>query len=68
MPYNHNQDLPDSITQHLPEHAQTIFRKAFNNAYLEYDGNEVRAFKTAWAAVKQTYTKNDAGIWVIKPN
>jgi len=63
MPYQTNSDLPSSITNNLPEHAQTIFRKAFNNALKEY-GTEEQAFKVAWAAVKKTYIKNAQGIWV----
>lgn len=65
MPYNSNQDLPAEITKHLPEHAQSIFRKAFNNALDEYS-DEVRAFKTAWAAVKRNYVKGHDGMWVKK--
>lgn len=33
MPYQNKDDLPKSITDYLPEHAQSIFRKAFNNAH-----------------------------------
>ena len=65
MPYLSNQDLPKSITDHLPEQAQTIFRKVFNHAYEEY-GTEEQAFKVAWAAVKKEYEKNDQGAWVKK--
>ncbi len=65
MPYETNSDLPMSITDALPEHAQTIFREAFNNAYQEY-GNEEQAFKVAWAAVKKEYEKNKEGEWVKK--
>lgn len=65
MPYARNDDLPKSITDHLPEHAQTIFRKAFNNAYEQY-GTEIQAFKVAWAAVKNEYEKNADGHWVNK--
>lgn len=65
MPYETNQDLPSSITNHLPEHAQTIFRKAFNNAYDQYDSEEL-VFKVAWAAVKKVYEKNEVGMWVEK--
>ncbi len=63
MPYHDNSDLPDSIKNHLPEHAQTIFRKAFNNALIQY-GNEEQAFKVAWGAVKKEYEKDAQGQWV----
>ena len=32
MPYANNDDLPPSVRDHLPFHAQDIFRAAFNNA------------------------------------
>ncbi|MFA5999182.1 MAG: ChaB family protein [Candidatus Babeliales bacterium] len=65
MPYKTNDDLPKSISDHLPEHAQTIFRKVFNNAYEQYE-SEQQAFKVAWAAVKKEYEKNEQGQWVAK--
>jgi cation transport regulator len=65
MPYNSNNDLPASIRDHLPEHAQTMFREAFNNAHKQY-GTEEQAFKVAWSAVKQKYEKNSEGKWVEK--
>ena len=33
MPYRANQDLPSSVREHLPNHAQDIYREAFNHAY-----------------------------------
>jgi cation transport regulator len=65
MPYNSIQDLPDSVRDHLPDHAQEIFRAAFNNALNEYGANdESRAFRVAWAAVKNEYEKDDkTGQW-----
>ena len=33
MPYGVNADLPPSVRSHLPEHAQDIFREAFNHAH-----------------------------------
>ena len=33
MPYRVNADLPPQVRDHLPEHAQAIFREAFNHAY-----------------------------------
>jgi cation transport regulator len=63
MPYAVNGDLPASVRDHLPEHAQDIFRAAFNSAYDEYSGDEERAFRVAWAAVKHSYVK-EGGQWV----
>jgi cation transport regulator len=60
MPYASNEDLPPSVRDHLPSHAQDIFRAAFNNAYDEYRGKprqEEIAFRVAWAAVKKRYHK-----------
>lgn len=66
MPYARNEDLPDSVREHLPEHAQDIYRAAFNHAWEEYKSPEDRrgdasreetAHKVAWAAVKQKYRK-----------
>ncbi len=66
MPYVTNADLSQKISEHLPEHAQTIFRKAFNNAYAQYHGDEEIAFRIAWTAVKKKYEKSESGQWVAK--
>jgi cation transport regulator len=60
MPYSSNEYLPPSVRDHLPPHAQDIFRSAFNSAYEEYSGDprqEEIAFRVAWAAVKRRYRK-----------
>ena len=60
MPYASNENLPPSVRDHLPLHAQDIFRAAFNSAYDEYSGDprqEEIAFRVAWAAVKKQYHK-----------
>ncbi|MGH6898284.1 MAG: ChaB family protein [Geminicoccaceae bacterium] len=66
MPYDRNADLPDSVRDNLPEHAQTIYREAFNSAFEEYRSatdrragasREETAHKVAWSAVKQKYEK-----------
>jgi cation transport regulator len=68
MPYARNEDLPPAVRNHLPEHAQDIFRAAFNSAFDEHAGEpdvEERAFRIAWGAVKKHYRK--AGDhWVAK--
>ena len=75
MPYDKIDDLPKNIRSNLPNHAQEIFKEAFNNAWDEYKeledrkGNatrEVTSFKVAWAAVKKNYHKNDSGNWIKK--
>jgi len=65
MPYSSNQDLPPQVRTHLPDHAQAIFRKAFNAALDEYK-DEARAFQVAWAAVKKKYIKAADGAWIEK--
>ncbi len=61
MPYASNEDLPPSARDHLPPHAQDIFREAFNHAWLQYADRgaerEAIAFRVAWAAVKRSYRK-----------
>lgn len=60
MPYAINQDLPPSVRNHLPSHAQDIYREAFNHAWDQYAGNlrrEEIAHRVAWAAVKRRYRK-----------
>ncbi len=66
MPYRSNQELPESVKNVLPGHAQDIYHEAFDNAWAEYAdpskrrGNESLeevAHKVAWAAVKKRYEK-----------
>lgn len=58
MPYLSNADLPLGVRRHLPEHAQDIYREAFNHAYQRYGAaEEVRAHRIAWGAVKRSYEK-----------
>jgi cation transport regulator len=60
MPYDVNADLPGSVRSHLPEHAQDIFREAFNHAHAAHAHDarqEEAAFRIAWAAVKRAYEK-----------
>ena len=63
MPYAANEDLPPSVRDHLPEHAQSIFREAFNHAWQSHAGDEETAFRIAWAAVKRSYRRAD-GVWM----
>jgi cation transport regulator len=66
MPYQRNADLPPSVRGHLPDHAQDIYREAFNHAYSQLAGEhdrERRAHMIAWAAVKRSYVKDDSD-WV----
>lgn len=73
MPYKKIQELPESVRDNLPEHAQEIYKEAFNSAWEQYDQPEERrgdasreetAHKVAWAAVKKVYEKDEkSGKW-----
>ena len=72
MPYDRLQELPDSVRNVLPEHAQEIYRAAYNSAWDQYDkpserrddaSREETAHRVAWAALKQKYEKGDDGDW-----
>ena len=64
MPYATRNDLPGSVKDHLPAHAQDIYKEAFNSAWDEYDHEEERAHRVAWGAVKEKYHKDASGKWV----
>lgn len=57
MPYETNADLPPSVRHVLPDHAQDIYRDAFNNAWRARrgQGDEATLHRIAWAAVKRSY-------------
>lgn len=73
MPYKTVSELPDSVKNVLPDHAQDIYKEAFNSAYEQYkDPDERRddadreevAHRVAWSAVKKAgYVKGDDGKW-----
>jgi cation transport regulator len=64
MPYDRRSELPDSVKDNLPDHAQGIYKEAFNSAWEEHDHDEERSHRIAWGAVKKSYHKNDDGKWV----
>ena len=65
MPYATNAQLPERVRNDLPQHAQDIFRAAFNAAYERYGpSHEDKAFRIAWGAVKRNYVHRRARIWV----
>lgn len=64
MPYDRLSDLPDSVKDTLPKHAQEIYRAAFNSAWEEYKHDEPRAHRVAWGAVEHDYAKDEKrGKW-----
>lgn len=76
MPYDSKSELPENVRDSLPEHAQEIYRKAFNSAWEQYSDPEERrgdqsreatAHQVAWSAVKETYEKDeDSDEWKKK--
>jgi cation transport regulator len=76
MPYRTVQELPSNLRELLPEHAQEIFLKSFNNAWQEYQdamerpediSQEEMAFRVAWNAVTRKYAKNrQTGVWELR--
>ena len=72
MPYKNLSDLPDSVRDNLPRHAQEIYRAAYNSAWDEYKdpgerrddaSRETVSHRVAWSAVEQTYKKDNSGRW-----
>lgn len=72
MVYKRINQLPDSVKDNLPKHAEEIYKEAFNSAYEEYKDPEKRrgsesreevSHKVAWSAVKKVYEKGENGDW-----
>lgn len=64
MPYKSKSDLPESVRDALPAHAEEIYQAAYNNAYEEYGHDEARAHRVAWGAVEKKYHKDEkTGEW-----
>ena len=76
MPYDKVSELPDSVKDNLPKHAQEIYKEAYNSAWDQYKDAEDRrgdasreetAHRVAWSAVKNDYEKDDdSGKWKKK--
>ena len=69
MPYQTHSRRPPAVRSHLPEHAQDIFRQAFNQAFHAHQGEsrqEEIARRIAWAAVKRRYVKSEPR-WTERP-
>lgn len=72
MPYERIRDLPEPVRDHVPRHAQEIYKEAFNSAWEQYQDPDERrgdasreevAHRVAWAAVKEKYQKGEDGHW-----
>ncbi len=76
MPYSDVGDLPASVKDHLPKHAQKLYMEAYNNAWDRYkdsskrrgnSSHEETARRVAWTAVKKQYQKEESsGRWKRK--
>ena len=51
-----DEDLPGTLKR-SPKKAQRTYKKTLDSAEDTYDGDEERAHRTAWAAVKHSYEK-----------
>jgi cation transport regulator len=74
MPYDKLSELPDSVKDNLPKHAQEIYKEAYNSAWDQYAdpddrrgdaSREETAHRVAWGAVKEKYEKKN-GQWARK--
>jgi cation transport regulator len=72
MQYETTKQLPATIRDVLPDQAGEIYRKAYNQAWEEYDPDihmgldqQGLAHQQAWNAVKQEYVF-DLGQWNLK--
>jgi cation transport regulator len=72
MPYQDITELPENVRSVLPEHAQEIYKEAFNHAWDEYKDPDKRrdgadreevVHRVAWSAVKRKYEKGEDGQW-----
>ncbi len=76
MPYQKIEELPSTVRNVLPKHAQEIYLAAFNRAWDQYQAEEnvtntqsreTVSHKIAWTAVKDRYHKNsETGDWEAK--
>jgi len=56
VPVSKKRDLPGTL-QRSPKKAQRTYAKTLNSALETYDGDEERAERTAYAALKHTHEK-----------
>lgn len=60
MPYQTNSDLPASVTENIPAHAQDIYREGRTR--------EETVHAVAWSAVQQKYKKTKTANGLKKTN
>ena len=56
MPADDKPDIPSTL-ERSDDKAQRTYEKTLESAEEQYDGDEQRAHRTAWAAVKHSYEK-----------
>src|SRR5690554_5565920 len=75
MPYSKLSELPDSVRDNMPKHAQEIYKEAYNSAWDQYSDPDDRrgdasreevSHRVAWSAVKEKYEKGDDDKWHAK--
>jgi cation transport regulator len=76
MPFINKSDLPESVIDNLPQHAQVFYREAYISAWEQYRDPDKRrgdasreetAHRIAWSAVTNDYEKDDkSGKWKKK--
>jgi len=65
MPYSRNNDLPANIRRDLPREAQSVWRRAFNDAHSRYNDDSFAA-RVAWTAVRNAGWRKEGDSWVRK--
>jgi len=66
MRYRSIEELPFVCQYNLPEAAQQVYLDAFNDAWIT-SANELRAREQAFAAVRDSFVKDDeTGSWIEK--
>ena len=69
MLYQSELELPRDVREALPETAQDLYRRTYNDVWVKMGGPDTRdrdqaAHAAAWRSVKQSYIKNADGEWV----
>ena len=67
MAYQQLEDLPQEVTQKLPQHGQQLFMAAYNAAS-DNGMDEKSATKVAWDSVSNSYQEDKDGNWISIEN
>jgi cation transport regulator len=66
MSYSAVEELPNEVTEKLPQGAQQVFMAAFNAASSNGMSEEA-AMKVAWNSITNSYEQGSDGKWHPKP-